>query len=92
MLSNSRSVVMRGVCFSYFNGFVVKDIDLTVSAGEMVGLLGPNGCGKTTLLKIASGVLPPARGEVQLGETVLKKMSRKRWQVICVDVPDINVL
>ena len=74
----SDSLLMRKVSFSYFNGFVLRDIDLSISWGEMVGLIGPNGCGKTTLLKLACGVLCPARGEVSLGGVNLKKLSRKQ--------------
>jgi iron complex transport system ATP-binding protein len=69
---------MRNVSFSYFNGLVLRDIDLNIGDGEMVGVIGPNGCGKTTLLKLACGVLSPVRGEVSLGGISLKKLSRKQ--------------
>jgi len=78
MLSNSNSLFMRNVSFSYFNGLVLRDIDLNIGDGEMVGVIGPNGCGKTTLLKLACGVLSPVRGEVSLGGISLKKLSRKQ--------------
>ncbi len=78
MLSNSNSLFMRNVSFSYFNGLVLRDIDLNIADGEMVGIIGPNGCGKTTLLKLACGVLSPVRGEVSLGGISLKKLSRKQ--------------
>jgi len=65
------------VDFSYFNGLVLEDINLSVKAGEMVGLLGPNGSGKTTLIKLASGILKPARGEVSLDGNCIRDLSRR---------------
>ena len=45
----------------------VKDVSFTVECGEIVGLIGPNGSGKTTTLKILSGLLHPTSGIVQVG-------------------------
>ena len=51
-----------------FAGEVILDaISLTVNRGERVGLIGPNGCGKTTLLRIILGQEPPDSGSVRLG-------------------------
>jgi branched-chain amino acid transport system ATP-binding protein len=55
---------------------VVRDLNLTVGAGEVVALLGPNGAGKTTTLLTASGLLKPLRGTVRvLGRTVAQSGS-----------------
>jgi branched-chain amino acid transport system ATP-binding protein len=42
----------------------VNNVDLSMSAGQIVGLVGPNGAGKTTLLNIISGMLPPTAGTI----------------------------
>jgi len=45
---------------------VIDSVSFQVEAGEFVCLLGPNGCGKTTLLRILGGLEPPSRGQVRL--------------------------
>ncbi len=45
---------------------VLDRINFTLNRGERAGLIGPNGCGKTTLLSIITGELAPDRGSVQL--------------------------
>ena len=46
--------------------FVLDNLNLEIPAGKIVGLLGPNGCGKSTLVKIISGVLQSNSGEVKV--------------------------
>src|SRR5947208_2149178 len=45
---------------------VLRDLSLAVAAGELVGLVGPNGCGKTTLIRAVTKVVKPVSGEVRL--------------------------
>ncbi len=56
----------RGLGAGYGNSRVLHDIDLTVMAGETVGLMGRNGMGKTTLIRALLGLLPPQQGKILL--------------------------
>jgi Cu-processing system ATP-binding protein len=63
------AVVMLGVSRRYGRRDAVRDVDLTLRAGESVGLVGHNGAGKSTLIKIMLGLVRPSAGSVQvLGE------------------------
>ena len=42
----------------------LDQVDLTLESGRIVGLLGPNGSGKTTMIKLANGLLEPSRGKI----------------------------
>ncbi|MBU3153355.1 ABC transporter ATP-binding protein [Clostridium estertheticum] len=49
---------------SYLNKKALRGVNLNIPLGKIVGLLGPNGSGKTTFLKIAAGILHPSKGEI----------------------------
>ena len=53
-----------GINVYYGNIHAVKDISFTVNAGEIVTLIGANGAGKSTFLKLLSGELEPTSGEI----------------------------
>ncbi|MFL0744521.1 MAG: ATP-binding cassette domain-containing protein, partial [Prochlorococcus sp.] len=57
---------IRGLNTYYGESHILRDVDLTVSRGEMVCLIGRNGVGKTTLLKSLIGLLRPRSGEMSL--------------------------
>jgi branched-chain amino acid transport system ATP-binding protein len=57
---------LRGVTAGHGGPPVVRDLDLSVGAGEVVALLGPNGAGKSTTLCAAAGLLRPTSGDVLL--------------------------
>ncbi|MER5663464.1 metal ABC transporter ATP-binding protein [Streptomyces mirabilis] len=62
-------VSLRGAGVRVGGRTLWSGVDLEVGAGEFVAVLGPNGVGKSTLIKILLGILPPAAGEVRvLGE------------------------
>lgn len=54
----------KNVSKSYHRAPVLADVSFTVEPGKIVGLLGPNGCGKTTILKIIAGLIQPSSGEI----------------------------
>jgi cobalt/nickel transport system ATP-binding protein len=56
---------LRGVSVEVGGRPVVRDLDLTVGRGERVVLLGVNGCGKTTLLRVLDGLVAPSAGDVR---------------------------
>jgi iron complex transport system ATP-binding protein len=67
----------------YSDRVVGTHLDIALSTGEVLALLGPNGGGKTTLLKTLLGLLAPKAGEVRLGEKPLSRYaSRERARLI----------
>ena len=53
--------------FSYGDRCLIKDFSTQIMRGDKIGVIGPNGCGKTTLLRILLGQLEPQKGKVRLG-------------------------
>lgn len=63
--------------FSYADKDILKDISLEVKPGEILGLLGPNGVGKTTLLKCINKILIPSSGEIFINGKRIDHLSEK---------------
>ncbi|HEU5394578.1 MAG TPA: ABC transporter ATP-binding protein [Candidatus Methylomirabilis sp.] len=72
-----RALEIRGLLHRYRDGTVLKGLDLTVEAGEVLGVFGPNSAGKTTLLRLLCGTLTPAAGEIQLFGRPLPEWPRR---------------
>lgn len=67
MASNGNEMIgMEHVWVGYDNETVLEDVNLTVQRGDFIGLIGPNGGGKSTLLKAILGLLPPQRGTIRI--------------------------
>lgn len=79
MSPSSPALLADGIHASYGPMQVLFDTSIRVDRGEMVALLGPNGVGKSTLLKVIGGLLTPDAGHVSiLGTDVTTASSRKR--------------
>src|SRR3970282_98665 len=63
-----RLVAVRGLSKSLGGRELIRGLDLTVTPGMHVGLMGPNGSGKTTLLNLLAGTLAPDAGTIERAE------------------------
>ena len=64
--ANAPAIELRGVTAGYDGEPAVEDVDLRIDRGALVAVFGPNGGGKTTLIKLIAGLLKPWRGTVQV--------------------------
>jgi NitT/TauT family transport system ATP-binding protein len=58
------AVELHGVAVKFGDFTAVEKVDLTVAEGEFVAVVGPTGCGKSTILNLVTGLLPAAKGDV----------------------------
>ncbi|EPV3839643.1 ABC transporter ATP-binding protein [Morganella morganii] len=71
----SNVLITRGLAVGYGEKLILTDINLQLHQGEIICLLGANGCGKTTLMKTLLGLLPPKAGEIRIDNTPLHDWS-----------------
>ena len=60
--NDSLAVELRGVSFSYGKRPILEDVNLSLRCGEVTAILGPNGCGKSTTVKLINRQLTPSAG------------------------------
>ena len=70
-------IQVNGLTKYYGNRPAAKDISFKVEAGEVFGLLGTNGAGKSTTIKMMCGLLKPTRGSIRIGDVDLQKTPLK---------------
>lgn len=76
---NSHLLHLDNVSYSYSHSdWKLDKIDLSIGAGEFIGIVGSNGSGKSTLLKLAAGLLSPDAGQVLLENTSIQKIPRRK--------------
>ncbi|GAB1544534.1 ABC transporter ATP-binding protein [Scytonema sp. NUACC21] len=59
-------IELRGVSKSFGNNKVLDNVDLKIYPGEALGIIGPSGTGKSTILRVIAGLLPPDAGEIYI--------------------------
>ena len=65
-MNNMELVEIKNLSKSYDDKEVLKEVNLKISSGKIIGLLGKNGAGKTTLIKLINDLLTPTNGEIKI--------------------------
>ncbi len=80
-------ISLENVTFSYSSQPVLQEVNLSIPQGKFIGIIGPNGSGKTTMLKLISGILTPQKGVIKIFQQDIRKISRKKIAQIISMVP-----
>ncbi len=82
-------IEVAGLTKLYGEFVAVNELSFTVGPGEALGLVGPNGAGKTTTLRCLTGIIPPARGRIQIcgHDLVQSPLEAKRHLAFFSDEP-----
>ena len=65
-----KTIELKHVSKKYGNQVLVEDFNYILLKNQKLGIIGPNGCGKSTLMKLIAGLVEPDSGTVEMGETI----------------------
>jgi len=85
-------IEMQDVWLGYGHTVVLKGVSLRALPGEMVGLIGPNGCGKSTIIRALSRVITPQSGRISLDGMDLTRVPRRDLARLLGVVPQMPIL
>jgi ABC-type multidrug transport system fused ATPase/permease subunit len=82
LLVINNSIVLKNIYYSYPNASKValKNINLNIFAKTIVGITGPTGSGKTTIVDIMLGLLEPQKGSLEIDDKVINNINVRAWQ------------
>ena len=74
-INHTQNIIeFQDVSFSYGEEVVIKDVSMAIHKGDYLGIIGPNGGGKSTLMKLMLGLLTPTKGKIFYLELKLKSL------------------
>jgi ABC-type Fe3+/spermidine/putrescine transport system ATPase subunit len=92
---------LRNICKKYGSeqdeSFLLSNINLTIEEGEFLSILGASGCGKTTILRIIAGIVPPDNGSISVENIDITKMpiEKRNFALVAQEpllFPNMNVI
>jgi len=85
----NKAIALNNVHYNYPNSnrTALKDISLSISANSTVGIIGPTGCGKTTIVDIILGLLDPQKGKLEVDGKLITEQNLRSWQKLIGYVP-----
>tara|TARA_Y100001934_G_C11992947_1_gene604011 strand:+ start:9 stop:740 length:732 start_codon:yes stop_codon:yes gene_type:complete len=75
-------ITIKNLYKSFGDNVVLKDIDLQIEHGDSVGIIGPSGIGKSTLLRLICGLIQPDLGELVVLGKNYDKLTEKKWELL----------
>ena len=78
---------VQGLCFSYGQTPVLRELSFSAPAGALIAVLGPNGVGKSTLFRCLLGLLRPQAGSIRLDGQALETLSRRQLARLAAYIP-----
>ena len=85
-------IEIQNVRLGYERKVILKDLSFRAMPGEMVGLIGPNGCGKSTIIRALSRVISPQSGKILMGGRDISNIPRQELARLVSVVPQMPLL
>jgi ABC-type multidrug transport system fused ATPase/permease subunit len=88
-ISLNKSIILKNVNYDYPNASrtALKDINIDIPAQSTIGIVGPTGSGKTTIVDVILGLLEPQKGTLEVDEQIITKNNCRIWQRLIGYVP-----
>ena len=74
--SSKEVIKLENISLSYGKRKILENINISINSGEIVGLLGPNGVGKSTIFNLITGLLKPNYGSIKINSNIVNDYPR----------------